>query len=125
MQVYDLMRCIEFCRTLSGVDPGKISIAARNEMGVVALYAALMDGNCASVVLKNPPETQDQGSSPEGKGPATEMLNCLRITDVYQLPALLAPARILFVGDIPPAYQWSSKTLEKTGLGDFTMISDQ
>ena len=124
MQVYDLLRCLEFCRTLPGVDPASISIAARNEMGVVALYSALMDGNCASVVLKNPLETQDQSSSPDGKGAATEMLNCLRITDVYQLPALLAPARIVFAGDIPPAYQWSLKTLEKTGLGDFTIISE-
>lgn len=124
MQVYDLMRCLEFCRTLPGVDPGKISIAARNEMGVVALYAALMDGKCTSLILKNPPETQDQSSSPDGKGPATEMLNCLRITDVYQLPALLAPARIVFAGDIPPAYQWSLKTLEKTGHGAFTIISE-
>jgi hypothetical protein len=124
MQVYDLMRCLEFCRTLPGVDPGKISISARNEMGVVALYAALMDGKCAALILKNPPESQDQSSSPDGKGPATEMLNCLRITDVYQLPALLSPARIVFSGDIPPAYQWSSKTLEKTGLGAFTIINE-
>ncbi len=113
MQVYDLMRCMEFCRTLPGVDPAKVSIAARNEAGVVALYAALMDGRCEALILKNPPETQDQPSSPDGKGPATEMLNCLRITDVYQIPALLSPACIHFVGKMPPAYQWSQDLLVK------------
>jgi hypothetical protein len=122
MQVYDLLRGIEFCRTLPGVDPGKITIAARNEMTAVALYAALMDGKCESLVLKNPPETQDQSSDPTGKGPAIEMLNCLRITDVYQLPALLSPAKISFVGEIPPSYQWSGKVLEKTGKESLTVI---
>jgi dienelactone hydrolase len=122
MQVYDLMRCLDFCRTLSGVDPGKISIAARNDMGVVALYAALMDGNCASLILKNPPETQDMGSSPDGKGPATEMLNCLRITDVYQLPALLTPTTVTFEGAIPPAFSWSGDILEKLGKAKISTI---
>jgi len=122
MQVYDLLRCLEFCRTLPGVDPAKISIAARNDMGVVALYGALMDGNCASVVLKNPPETQDQSSSPDGKGAATEMLNCLRITDVYQLPALLTPTTVTFEGAIPPAFIWSADILEKLGKAKITAI---
>jgi cephalosporin-C deacetylase-like acetyl esterase len=123
MQVYDLLRCLEFCRTLPGVDPAKISIAARDEMGVVALYAALMDGKCESIILKNPPETQDQPGNPSGKGPATEMLNCLRITDVYQLPALLSPAKTIFVGEIPPAYLWSENVLKKTGKGPFSTIA--
>jgi cephalosporin-C deacetylase-like acetyl esterase len=122
MQVYDLLRCLQFCRTLPGVDPGKISIAARNEMGVVALYAALMDAKCESVILKDPPESQDQPTNANGKGPATEMLNCLRITDVYQLPALLFPARTLFVGEIPPAYGWSETVLKNTGNKPFETI---
>jgi hypothetical protein len=122
MQVYDLLRCMEFCRTLSGVDPQRITIAARDDMSVVALYAALMDGNCESLILKNPPETQDLASDPYGKGAATEMLNCLRITDVYQIPALLSPASIRFAGKIPPAYLWSQDLLAKLGKEPFITI---
>ncbi|HBH83438.1 MAG: hypothetical protein A2X05_15295 [Bacteroidetes bacterium GWE2_41_25] len=122
MQVYDLMRCMEFCRTLPGVDQAKISIAARNEAGVVALYAALMDGRCEALILKNPPETQDLPGNPEGKGPATEMLNCLRITDVYQIPALLAPSRIQFADKMPQAYQWSQDLITKLGKQPFITI---
>jgi dienelactone hydrolase len=125
MQVYDLLRCIEFCRTLHGIDPGKISIAAKNEMTVVALYAALMDGKCESLILKDPPETQNLASDPGGKGAAIEMLNCLRITDVYQLPALLTPAKIIFDGEIPSAYQWSAKVLEKLDNEQFSVNSRQ
>jgi hypothetical protein len=125
MQVYDLMRCMEFCRTLPGIDPSKISIASRDEAGVVAMYAALMDGRCDALILKNPPETQDQPGDPDGKGPAIEMLNCLRITDIYQLPALLTPAKISFYREVPPAYQWSEKILEKLGKEKFGIISNR
>jgi cephalosporin-C deacetylase-like acetyl esterase len=122
MQVYDLLRCLEFCRTLHGIDPEQISLAARNEMGVVALYGALMDGRCKSLVLKDPPQTQDLPSDPGGKGPATEMLNCLRITDTYQIPALLAPATISFVGVVPDSYNWSDQMLGKLGEKQFAII---
>lgn len=33
MQVYDLLRGLEFCRTLENVAGNKIGIAAREEMG--------------------------------------------------------------------------------------------
>ncbi len=118
MQVYDLLRCIEFCRTLEGVGSAKIGIAARDDMAVVALYAALLNGNCQTLILKNPPESQDKPSQPDGRGPATEMLNCLRVTDVYQLPALLFPTNIKFIGKMPSAYLWSEKILKKLGKGE-------
>ncbi|MCK4346426.1 MAG: acetylxylan esterase [Bacteroidales bacterium] len=120
MQVYDLLRCLQFCRTLEGVDAGKIGIAARNEMAVVAMYTALLDGNCQILIVNNPPESQDIPSRPDGRGAAIEMLNCLRVTDVYQLPALLSPARIVFIGEIPVAYQWSEKILKKLGKSEFS-----
>jgi hypothetical protein len=91
-------------------------------MSVTALYAALMDGKCASMIIKDPPETQDQASSPDGKGPATEMLNCLRITDVYQIPALLIPATVTFVGTVPSSYQSSENILEHLQKGKFKII---
>lgn len=122
MQVYDLLRCMQFCRTLDGVDAGNISIAAREEMTVIAMYAALLDGNCKNLVLKNPPESQDRPSRPDGKGAATEMLNCLRVTDVYQIPALLYPAKTEIMGTVPATYQWSDKTLERLGKVGITPI---
>ena len=124
MQVYDLTRCIEFCRTLNGVIADSIGIAARDDMGVVALYAALLDGNCKTIILRNPPPTQDVASSPDGRGAAIEILNCLRITDVYQLPALLSPAEIIFVGDIPESYKWSDEILKKTGKRPLRTINN-
>ena len=124
MQVYDLLRCIEFCRTLNGVDPDSIGIAARDELGVVAMYSALLDGKCKTLILKNPPASQDVTSSPDGRGAAIEILNCLRITDVYQLPALLTPAEMVFTGEIPESYKWSEDVLAKLGKKPFTRIEN-
>ncbi len=115
MQVYDLLRCIEFCKTLPQVDPSKIGIAAKDEMTVVALYAALMDGNCKQLFLQNPEATQDVESRTDGKGAATEMLNCLRITDVWQMPALVYPTQIAFSGEVPKTYQYSEKIINRLG----------
>jgi len=52
------------------------------------------------------------------------MLNCLRITDVYQLPALLTPANIVFIGEIPEAFEWSENILVKLGKKPFTRIAN-
>lgn len=113
MQVYDLLRCIEFCRTLPQVDPSQIGIAAKDGMTVVALYAALLDGNCEQLVLKNPTATQDVASQKNGKGEALEMLNCLRVTDVNQLPALILPTKTMYLGEVPASYEWSQQVLKK------------
>ena len=115
MRVYDLLRFLEFTRTLPEVDVNKIGIAARGELGAVALYGALLDGNCHTIVLDNPPPTQNVGSSKDGRGEAIEMLNCLQITDVNQLPALIQPTQTVFVGAMPESYQWSLNTLNNIG----------
>jgi cephalosporin-C deacetylase-like acetyl esterase len=124
MQVYDILRCIEFCRTLPQVDPDKISIAAKNEMTVMAMYAALLDGQCEHLVLKNPPATQDVASEKNGKGEAIEMLNCLRFTDVYQLPAIIIPTQTTFIGKVPDTYNWSETLLRKLGKLELRKVEE-
>ncbi len=124
MQVYDVLRCIDFCRTLRGVDPEGIGIAARDEMTVVALYSSLLDGRCKTLILKNPPASQDVASNPDGRGPAIEMLNCLRVTDVCRLPALLTNTDIIFIGEIPDSYKWSENLLIKLGKKPFARIEN-
>jgi hypothetical protein len=52
------------------------------------------------------------------------MLNCLRITDLYQLPALLMPAEIQFQGVVPETYQWSVKILEELGKGQLISFNN-
>jgi hypothetical protein len=125
MRVYDLLRTIEFARGLPDVDAGQIGIAARGEMASIALYAALLDGQCKTLILQNPPQTQDVASSPDGRGEALEMLNCLQITDVYQLPALVHPTQTWVIGDLPDSYQWSLTTLKKLNLNEQIEIEEE
>jgi cephalosporin-C deacetylase-like acetyl esterase len=116
MRVYDVLRCLEFARSLPGVDPDRIGLAARGEMGAVALYAALLDGRCSRILLQDPPATQDAPSRGDGRGESIEMLNALRITDLGRLPALLHPAGVALVGTVPDTYEWSLNTLRQAGL---------
>jgi hypothetical protein len=112
MRVYDVLRCIEFCRTMENVDETKIGIVARGEMAVVALFTALLDGECEKLILKDPPSTLDTPSSNNGRGEAIELLNALQILDLNMVPALLYPTKIIFENGIPEDYQWSVNVLE-------------
>jgi hypothetical protein len=115
MRVYDALRFLEFGRSLPGVRDEGIGIAAKGEMAVVALYAALLDDNCKTVLIQDPPASQNDESSPDGQGIAIEMLNCLRITDVCQIPAYLTNTNTLLTGEIPETYQWAIDTRNRLG----------
>ena len=115
MRVWDTLRAIEAVRTLPDVYPGQIALAARGEMAAVALYAALLDGRIQTLILESPPATQNAPSRPDGRGPAVEMLNCLRITDLPQVAGLLFPAEIVFSGDRPATYAWAEELYRNLG----------
>jgi hypothetical protein len=116
MQVYDLARAIEFVRTLPDVDPEQIGIAARREMTSIALFGALLDGQCKTLILQNPPSTLDTPGNPNGRDAALELLNVLQITDVYQLPALIYPVKSLLLGDVADTYRWSMDICDKLNI---------
>jgi cephalosporin-C deacetylase-like acetyl esterase len=109
MRVYDVLRCLEALRNLPEVDGDNISILAQGEMVAIASYAALLDGNIKSIIIKNPPATQDVASQPNGRGAAIEMLNCLRVTDLPQVLGLMYPNRVVSLGELPSSYSWTEK----------------
>ncbi|GJM29494.1 MAG: hypothetical protein DHS20C17_21290 [Cyclobacteriaceae bacterium] len=118
MRVYDLLRCLEALREIPGVDPDKIRIAARGEMTAVASYAALLDGNVQTLILKDPPATQNAPSQPDGTGESIEMLNCLQITDLPQVTGLHFPKEVVAIGELPSSYHWAEslyKNLNEPG----------
>ena len=116
MRVYDVLRGLEYARSLPGVDPDRVGLAARGEMGAIALFAALLDGKCTEILLQDPPPTLDVDSRGDGRGEAIELLNALRITDLGMLPALLHPARVSVLGAMPESFRWSEQALSNTGL---------
>jgi hypothetical protein len=106
-RVFDVLQCLKVLRTIPGVDPDQIRILADGEMAAVAAYAALLDGNIKTLVLQNPPESQNLPSQPNGTGAATEMLNCLQITDLPQVAGLQFPHELVVVGKLPSTYDWA------------------
>ncbi len=118
MRVWDTLRAIEAARTLPGIDPSQISLAARGEMSAVALYAALLDGRLKALFLESPPATQNAASQQNGKGPAIEMLNCLRYTDLPHITGLLHPAEIVISGEFPSSYDWAGDLYARLGSAD-------
>jgi hypothetical protein len=124
MRVYDVLRCLEVLRNLPGIDPEKISLAAQGEMAANALYAALLDKQINTLIIKDPPTTQNAPSQPNGRGEAIEMLNCLRITDLPQVAGLLYPMSFVAVGDLPDTYQWAEALYEHLG-GEEPLIKIQ
>jgi cephalosporin-C deacetylase-like acetyl esterase len=122
MRVWDAVRALQAARTLPGVDAARLAIAARGEMGAVALYAALLDGRVSSILLDSPPSTQNAASQKDGKGPAIEMLSCLRYTDLPHVAGLLHPADVVVSGDFPSTYAWGEDLYKRFGSARFQRV---
>jgi cephalosporin-C deacetylase-like acetyl esterase len=125
MRVWDTLAALQAVRSLPQVDRTQVSLAARGEMAVVALYAALLDGHVRTLFLEAPPATQNAPSQPDGRGPAIEMLNCLRFTDLPSVAGLLFPAELVFIGDCPSTYDWTEEQYRRLGQpGSFRRVTD-
>ena len=92
MQLYELLRSLEFLRSLPEVDSSRIIIAGKGETGVNGLYAALLDGKVERIILGTPPPSHRQGPT---------YLGILRYTDIPEVVALMAE-RVRLYGEIPP-----------------------
>jgi len=124
MRVYDVLRALQVLRGMPEVANDAIALVARGEMAAVALYAALLDGGVAGLVLQDPPATQNAASQPDGRGPAIEMLNCLRHTDLPYVAGLLWPTAISIVGDCPATYDWARELYGRLGApGRFEVLA--
>jgi len=97
----------------------------RGEMAAVALYAALLDGHVETLLLEDPPATQNAASQPDGEDNALEMLGCLRVTDLPQVAGLLYSAELVFIGECPSTYDWAGELYRKLGAANrFRRVSN-
>jgi cephalosporin-C deacetylase-like acetyl esterase len=92
IQVFELMRSLEFLRTLPGADSTRVSITGKAEMGVNAMYAALLDENVQRVILQSPPASHRVGP---------HYLGILRYTDIPEVTSLFA-GKLAAYGELPP-----------------------
>lgn len=93
IQVYEILRSLELLRTLPAVDPARISVTGKAEMGVNAMYAALLDDRVQRVILQSPPASHRTGP---------HYLSILRYTDIPEVAALMA-GKVSVYGEVPAA----------------------
>ena len=104
MQVWDILRAIDYLREAEGLALSSVSVYARKEMAVPAMYAAALDERITRVILDDPPYSHWQGPA---------ILNALRFTDLPEVAALLAPRELVSLMPLPDPYRF---TLSVYGL---------
>jgi cephalosporin-C deacetylase-like acetyl esterase len=99
MQVWDILRATDYLTEGEHLKLSSISVYGRRQMGALGLYAAAIDDRITRVILDNPPYSHWQGPA---------LLNILRLTDLPEAAALMAPREIVSLTALPPAYTYTS-----------------
>jgi cephalosporin-C deacetylase-like acetyl esterase len=96
MQVWDILRSVDYLVEGEGLKLTSIAVYGRKQMGALALYAAALDQRITRVILEDPPATHWQGPA---------LLNVLRVTDLAEAAALVAPREIVSLTPLPEAWR--------------------
>ncbi len=96
MQVWDILRAVEWALGEAKLAASEVSLQGRCEMGVLSVYAALFDERVSQVILHDPPATHWQQPA---------LLNVLRVTDIPEAAGALAPRRLVFIREFPAAFE--------------------
>jgi hypothetical protein len=100
MQVWDILRSVDFLLDEEKLRLSSISVYGRRQMGALGLYAAALDERITRVILDDPPVSHWQGPA---------LLNILRITDLPEAAALMAPREIVSLTPLPPSWRYTSR----------------
>lgn len=95
MQVWDILRAVEWATQEEKIAPSSIAVYGKGDMGILALYAGLFDERIQQVILKAPPASHWQGPA---------LLNVLRISDIPEVVGAFAPRRMVFLRDVPTSF---------------------
>lgn len=98
MQLWDLLRSVDYLVKEEKLPLAEITVYGRGHMGALALYAATLDSRIARVILDDPPASHWQGPP---------LLNILRITDLPEVAAMVAPREIVSLSDVPAGYAYT------------------
>jgi cephalosporin-C deacetylase-like acetyl esterase len=110
MQVWDLLRSLDYLAEVEKVNLDSVSVYARRQMGPLALYAAALSERIHRVILDDPPASHRQGPA---------LLNILRITDIPEAAGLMAPREIVSLTPLPGGWTHTSSiyALYRKGSG--------
>ena len=101
MQVWDILRAVEWAANEEKISGSSISLYGKGEMGIVALYAALFDERIKQIILNDPPASHWQSPA---------LLNVLRVTDIPEVAGAFAPRRLICLTKVPESFE-NTRTL--------------
>jgi cephalosporin-C deacetylase-like acetyl esterase len=96
MQLWDILRAVEWALTEGRLAPESISVYGKGDLAILGLYAGVLDKRIDRVVMNDPPTTHWQGPA---------LLNILRVSDTPELAAAFAPRQLVFVREVPEAFR--------------------
>ncbi len=96
MQLWDILRSVDFLLKESGTKISSVSLYARRDMTVPAMYAAALDERVSRLIVEDAPYSHWQGPA---------ILNALRFTDLPEVAAMVAPREIVALTPLPSAYE--------------------
>jgi cephalosporin-C deacetylase-like acetyl esterase len=99
MQLWDLLRSVDYLTAAAGVKLNGISVYGRKQMGALAMYAGALDSRITRVILDDAPASHWQGPP---------LLFVLRLTDLPEAAALMAPREIVSLTRLPDAWSYTS-----------------
>jgi cephalosporin-C deacetylase-like acetyl esterase len=95
MQVWDILRAVEWIVSEEKIPASSITVYGKSGMGILGLYAGLLDSRIGQVVLQDPPGSHTDGPA---------LLNILRLTDIPDVARAFAPRKLIFIGKVPAAF---------------------
>jgi hypothetical protein len=106
MQVWDTLRAIQWAVEEEKIPATRIMLFGRDSAGIVALYAALFEERVSGVIQGDPPSSHWQEPA---------LLNALRVTDIPEVAAVLAPRELIFLRAMPAGFSETEELLKRTG----------
>jgi len=95
MQIWDILRAIDWLASEGQIPSASISLYGKGDMGILALYAGLLDERVSRVILNDPPGSHWQRPA---------LLNVLRVTDIPEIAAAFAPRQIVCLTPLPESF---------------------
>jgi cephalosporin-C deacetylase-like acetyl esterase len=116
MRLTDVLAAVELLRKEDQVNASRIMVMGKGVAAGLALYAAILDPRIQQVMLIDPPTSHVEGP---------HFLNVLRLTDLPEAAALLAPRRLNFYRRMPSAFEYTRQVYGLHGARDHVFLAMQ
>lgn len=126
MQLWDVLRSVDYLLEEEKLSLTTISVFGRQQVGGLALHAAALDARIGRVILEDAPASHWQGPA---------LLNVLRLTDLAEVAAMVAPREIVSLTPLPATYAWTravfglfgkrSAMREAASIGEALRVGEQ